>query len=155
MRDAMRTALGLVLVGVLGATGCGREDAKPTPPPAEPAAEPEAAAEPLHTSAPDPDALGVEGKLPDDVPIPQGAKELHPPMVASGATRASYEVGDPLASVQAFYKARLAESGWSIDAEKDLDSQSLISAKKGGRELSVAMSETAGRTQLVLLLIGG
>lgn len=153
MRETARTIVGLVLVGVLAAGGCSAEKAEPEAPAAEPAAE--APAEPLRTTEPDPNALGVEGTLPDDVPVPEGAKALHPPMVASGATRASYEVGDPIATVQAFYKTRLADGGWSISAEKDLDAQSLISANKGGRELSIAMSETAGRTQLVLLLIGG
>jgi len=164
MRDAMRMALGLlavpVLVGMLA--GCGGEESRKSPASATPApapapsSAPESAApvEPRRTQ-PDPAALGVEGTLPGDVPVPQGAKALHPPMVASGTTRASFDVGDPLASVQAFYKAQLAQHGWSIDAEKDLEAQSLISAKKGERQLSVAMSETAGHTQLVLLLVGG
>jgi hypothetical protein len=164
MRDAMRRAPGLLAVPVLVAmlAGCGGDDSKskapaaaaPAAPPA-PSSAPRSAAPPEQRTQPDPAALGVEGTLPADVPVPKGAKALHPPMVASGTTRASFEVGDPLASVQAFYKAQLAQDGWSIDAEKDLEAQSLISAKKGERELSVAMSETSGHTQLVLLLIGG
>ena len=154
----MRTAHALILIGALGA-GCGG-DSKPTVAP-ETAAEQAAPAEPAPDAAalkekkPDPEALGVEGTLPADVPVPQGAKALYPPMVASGTTRASFEVGGPLAEVQAFYKAQLAAGGWSVDAEKQLDAQSLLSAKKDGRELSVAMSEVDGRTQLVLLLVGG
>jgi hypothetical protein len=158
---AMRTAPALILIGALGAAACGG-DSKPAAPAAPEAAaekaapaQPEPAAAPLIEKKPDPEALGVEGTLPGDVPVPQGAKALFPPMVASGTTRATFEVGGPLAEVQAFYKAQLAAGGWSIDAEKELDAQSLLSAKKGGRELSVAMSEADGRTQLVLLLVGG
>jgi hypothetical protein len=80
---------------------------------------------------------------------------VHPPLVASGTTRATFEISEPLASVKSFYKTRLEAGGWSIDAEKELESQLLMSAKKGERELSVAMSETDGRTQLVILLVGG
>ena len=163
MQRTTRTTLCLVLAGILSLEGCsGSEDAdtpaqSPQAPAEAPAAEvapPEAAAEPLRSTVPDPEALGVEGALPDDVPVPPGAQALHPPLVASGTTRASFEVNDPIKSVQAFYKARLAESGWSIEAEKELDSQLLMSAKKGTRELSLAMSESAGRTQLVVLLVG-
>ena len=156
----MRTAHALILIGALGAAGCGG-DAKPTAPAAQkPAAEaapvqPAPATPPLVEKKPDPEALGVEGTLPGDVPVPQGAKAVYPPMVASGTTRASFEVSGPLAEVQAFYKKQLAAGGWSIDAEKQLEAQSLLSAKKAGRELSVAMSEAVGRTQLVLLLVGG
>lgn len=163
--EAMRTALGLALIGIIGAgllgAGCGSEQAEPAgEAPAAPAASPAPAvatpepAEPLRRTEPDPEAVGVEGTLPDDVPTPQGAQALHAPMIASGATRASYEVGEPLAAVRDFYTSRLVEGGWSIDAQKDLEAQSLLSAKKGGRELSVAMSEAAGRTQLVLVLVG-
>jgi hypothetical protein len=163
MRCAAQTTSGLLLAGMLVLGGCGAgEDAaspaaapQPAPaPPVEETAEP-IPEEPLRTTEPDPEVLGVEGTLPGDVPVPEGAQAMHPPLVASGTTRATFEVGEPLASVRSFYKTRLESSGWSIDAEKELESQLLMSAKKGERELSVAMSETDGRTQLVLLLVGG
>lgn len=161
MGRSAHTTWGLLLAGMLVLGACSAGEDPPAQAAAPEAAEPSAAevrdppAEPLRTTEPDPEALGVEGTLPDDVPVPQGAQAVHPPLVASGTTRATFEVGEPIASVESFYKAQLAADGWSIDAEKELESQLLLSAKKGARELSVAMSETAGRTQLVILLIGG
>jgi hypothetical protein len=157
MRRKAERTLGLTLAGWLALAGCG--DA-PAPEPAgeeseaPPAAAPAQSDAPLHVTTPDPEALGIEGSLPADVPVPQNARPMHPPLVASGTTRASFEADDSLTTLQEFYKTRLPESGWSVDAEKALDSQVLMSAKKDGRELSVAMSESAGKTEFVLLIVG-
>jgi hypothetical protein len=160
MRAALRVAVGIALVGILG-PGCKRDQPKPPaqppevqPPAASGTSTPEPESQPLRTTKPDPEALGVEGALPEDVPTPEGAEVVHPPMVASGATRASYALEEPIAAVREFYEKQLAAKGWSIDATKELDAQLLLSAKKDGRELSVAMSESDGRTQLVLLVLG-
>jgi hypothetical protein len=159
-RNAERT-LGLTLAAWLALSGCG-DAPSPAPaaeeseasPAAEPATEEAGSDAPLRVTTPDPEALGIEGALPADVPVPPNARPMHPPLVASGTTRASFEADDSLTALQEFYKTRLPESGWSVDAEKSLDSQVLMSAKKDGRELSVAMSESAGKIQFVLLIVG-
>jgi len=162
MRRTARWTPGLALVGGLALAGCGGDEPAPaesagqaqTPPGAAPTGAKTESAETLRITAPDPEALGIEGTLPPDVPVPEGARAVHPPLVAAGTMRASFESDEPLAALQAFYKARLAESGWSIHAEKTLDSQVLMSANKDGRELSVAMSAGGGPTQFVLLIVG-
>jgi hypothetical protein len=149
----------LALIVALAGCGPGESPPEPAPPSDLPAAEPpapasEPQAEPLRSKPPDPEVVGVEATLPDDVPLPPGATPVHPPLRTSETTRATFEVAEPVTAVQGFYKTGLAGAGWTVEAEKELPSQGLISAKKEARELSVAMSETAGRTQFVILVIG-
>jgi len=151
----------LCALWILG--GCGgereAEPAKPGPAPAEkssPAPAPAAAVpeSELRHTPPDPAAVGVEGELGDDVPVPASAEPIHPPLIASGTTRASYESSEPLSALHSFYKAELSAKGWELGDERALEGQVLLSARKGGREISVAISETDGRSQFVILIVG-
>ena len=160
MPDTPRRLKALILSALVTLAGCGQGEkpappAGPATPPAAQSPEPAAPApEALRRTEPDPEVVGVETTLPADVPLPPEATPVHPPLRASGTTRATFEISRPVAALQEFYKGKLVESGWSVAGEKSLESQGLISAKKAARELSVAMSESGGRTQFVILVIG-
>jgi hypothetical protein len=151
---ALALLASLAACGPAGETETPAQPGAPAPAPPAPQATPEPEAQPLRSTPPDPEVVGVESRLPDDVPLPEGARAVHPALSASGTTRASFELSEPVGSVQSFYKTRLAETGWSLEGEKELESQVLLSARKDARELSVAMSESAGQTQLVILVVG-
>jgi hypothetical protein len=159
MRSVQQIAGGWALVGLLILGGCGGEQEAETAPtqeapaPAEPPPQPPAGEE-LRQVPPDPEALGVEGSLPADIPVPASAQPTHPPLIAAGTTRASYDSSEPLAALHSFYKGELAAKGWTLGDEKALEGQVLLSARKDAREVSVAISESAGRSQFVILVVG-
>ena len=156
----VRQIAGWAFLALLILGGCGGErEAEPAtgepqaseaPAPAESAAPPDE----LRHTPPDPEAVGVEGDLPADVPVPASAQATHPPLIAAGTTRASYDSVEPLAALHSFYKEELAKSGWALGDERALEGQVLLSASKDARKLSVAISESDGKSQFVLLIEG-
>jgi hypothetical protein len=157
----VRQIAGQAVLALLILGGCGGEgESEPAmtepqgseeaPAPAESAAPPDE----LRHTPPDPEAVGVEGDLPADVPVPASAQATHPPLIAAGTTRASYDSAEPLAALHSFYKQELATSGWTLGDERSLEGQVLLSATKDARRLSVAISESDGRSQFVLLIEG-
>jgi hypothetical protein len=161
MLRTLRIAGGWALGAVLLVGGCsGAEEKAPAKKPETKAipvparAEPTPPAEPLRQTPPDPEVVGVKGSLPSDIPVPQSAQALQAPLVAAGTTRATFESSESLASLHAFYKERLAKNGWVMGSEKELEGQVLMSAKKDKREASVAISESAGKSQFLILITG-
>lgn len=162
MTRMARIAGGWALGALFVISGCGGEQKAQSPStdapvqsePAPAEHSPPAPSQELRETPPDPEALGVEGSLPADVPVPTGAEATHPPLVAAGTTRASYDSAEPLAALHTFYKDQLVANGWTLGDQKALDGQLLLSAHKDARELTVAISESAGRSQFVLLIVG-
>ncbi len=98
--------------------------------------------------------------FPDDVPVYDAAIESSSKFSADGGTSyaVSQTTGDDFDDVLAWFKAELADSGWSesgsTSSESDGAKFGLIAATKGGNELSVGVqSEDGSETQITLTVV--
>jgi hypothetical protein len=97
-----------------------------------------------------PEDTRLSDGLADDVPVPEGADLLFPPLESPEATVASYATRDSVGSVRTSLTTRLLGEGWSITPARPSESGALIRAAKGNRQLAIAIDTVEGRTQVVI-----
>ncbi|WP_313540171.1 hypothetical protein [Sphingomonas sp.] len=57
---------------------------------------------------------------------------------------------DPVGKVAGFYKAALTKEGWKLPQSLSMPDGALISGEKGGRRVSLAISQQDGKTGIAL-----
>ncbi len=99
-----------------------------------------------------------QGKLPDnfpkDIPLPPGAKIDSSGSISGGSDlTVLFSTDQSVADAIQFYKTQLTQQGWQVnDSFSATASGGLLLAKKNAQALSVAVSSTAGKTDVLLTL---
>jgi len=128
--------------------------AQPAPPPAPESAPPPGDVErapAIPSDAPLPEGERQLSRPPEDFPVPAGAKATTPMLMSDdGIAHGSYEMEGTASAAATSYTAGLLQKGWSIEPGRTSDSQALLSATKGDRQLSIAIESSNGHSQIVI-----
>lgn len=165
------TSTYLLAAGLMTAllfTACGGEEDVPTP------AAPKTATKTTPVPAPPqpappvtPDELPppvddivaqFEGKIdlpdyyPEDAPSWPGVQLTEARLTADGKASVVWSIADTEEAIQEFAKSSMAENGWEIIFDEQLDHGHMIQAKKGERLLSLVTTplKNSGRTILAI-----
>jgi hypothetical protein len=124
--------------------------ARPAPAPVVPQSPP--LPELASPDMPLPEGEQVISNLPDDVPVPRGARSLAPVLVSpDGVAHGTFELPVSVASAATTYTAGLLQEGWSTEPVKTLGNQALINATKGDRQVTIAIEGSGDRSQIVIV----
>lgn len=94
--------------------------------------------------------VAIPEDFPSDLPIYSGATPLVAMKMEGQGHSLTLESTDPLDKVHAFYVDAVQANGWAIDAQMDWGGQKMIAAKKGNQTAAISLSNTDGKTQIVL-----
>jgi len=94
-------------------------------------------------------------ELPEDFPedLPQMPEADAVRYAASDAAgrMAVFSSDEDTEAARSFYVGKLAEEGWEILADSDLDGISLVSAVKDGRDVAVAIEDNEGAARVTII----
>jgi hypothetical protein len=100
-----------------------------------------------------PDPGQLPSGFPADVPLYPRAETEQGFADRAGSQFVTFNTGDSVDKVHAFYVEQLENEGWSVTAYPRNDTR--LGATKGDRVLTVMMSAVGGRTEIGLSLQGG
>lgn len=158
----VRIALVALALAVPALSGCGADE--PDPPPPEPKFElsVDDGEFRMRGQTEGGESFGVEfggdveaPELPDDVPLYPGVTPKGHLAASGKGTIATFETGDATGDVHAFYRRVLPRHGWELETSANLGDQRVVSAVKGERRVSVAITGRGGESQVTLSVTGG
>lgn len=98
--------------------------------------------------------LRLPDVLPADLPVPEGTILRMARDLGSKGLNLAFESGEPVATVEAQMRARLAAQGWALLSEVALEGAVFTSYRKDVRSVALGVSSKGGVTLVGLTLLG-
>jgi hypothetical protein len=95
-------------------------------------------------------AATLPAGFPEDVPVYPGARQTGSLAATGKGMVVTFQSLDAPQEVLTFYRAQLAEQGWSISGEASILGQGALSGTKGDRTAAVVIVGGAGGTQIIV-----
>jgi len=94
-------------------------------------------------------------ELPDDVPLYPGATPRGHVGAGGQGTVASFASDATTALIHEYYREELVDEGWELEADANVGGQRMLSATKGARRVSVAITGEGAGSRITLSASGG